>query len=134
MLTPLWLAGLLQRGYWTPDEPREADIIWRMVHQVDLSMRQLAAEPLMENPPFSYWPGAASQHLFGTSAAATQVPNLLYALIACICVSLPGRSLAVSRVGALSMLIFGGMFEIYRVQIWLVPEAPLLADCAVSLL
>ena len=25
-LAPLWLIGILDRGLWTPDEPREAEI------------------------------------------------------------------------------------------------------------
>ncbi len=134
LLLPMWLAGLFLRDYWTPDEPREADIIWRMTWQQDKSVPQLAAEPFMEKPPLSYWLGAASQQVFGTSAAATRVPNLLYALIACLAVGLLGRSMAGARVGTWSMLIFGTLFEVYRVQTWLAPDASLLAGCAVSLL
>lgn len=130
----MWLAGLFLRDYWTPDEPREADIIWRMTQQADKSVPQLAAEPFMEKPPLSYWLGAASQQVFGTSAAATRVPNLLYALITCVAVGWLGRSMGGPRVGVASLLIFGTMFEVYRVQMWLAPDASLLAGCAISLL
>src|ERR1700704_2111309 len=30
-----WCVGMFGRGYWTPDEPREADIAWRMSWQAD---------------------------------------------------------------------------------------------------
>jgi len=32
-----WCVGMFARGYWTPDEPREADIAWRMSWQADQS-------------------------------------------------------------------------------------------------
>ncbi len=34
--------GILGRGYWTPDEPREADIAWRMSWQTDKAVPLLA--------------------------------------------------------------------------------------------
>ncbi|MDB6098053.1 MAG: hypothetical protein JWN58_756, partial [Gammaproteobacteria bacterium] len=30
-----WCVGMFARGYWTPDEPREADLAWRMSWQAD---------------------------------------------------------------------------------------------------
>ena len=41
-LLPLWLPGMFGRGLWTPDEPREADIAWRMSLQSDHTLPQLA--------------------------------------------------------------------------------------------
>ena len=32
-LLMIWGVGMFGRGYWTPDEPREADIAWRMSWQ-----------------------------------------------------------------------------------------------------
>src|SRR5881275_1026163 len=69
------------RGLWTPDEPREADIAWRMSRQTDRTLPQLAGTPFLEKPPLSYWMSAATISLFGDSAAAARVPNLLYAAI-----------------------------------------------------
>ena len=54
-LAPVWLIGILDRGLWTPDEPREADIAWRMSQQSDRALPQLAATPFLEKPPLSYW-------------------------------------------------------------------------------
>ena len=44
-LAPLWLSGMFGRGLWTPDEPREADIAWRMSRQTDHTLPQLAGTP-----------------------------------------------------------------------------------------
>jgi 4-amino-4-deoxy-L-arabinose transferase-like glycosyltransferase len=134
LLLPLWMVGLFMRDYWTPDEPREADIIWRMAQQTDRTIPHLAAEPFLEKPPLSYWLGAAAQQTLGTSAAATRVPNLLYALIACVATGLLAQAMAGRRAAFFATLVFGSMFEVYRVAIWLAPDASLLAGCAVALL
>jgi len=59
-LAPLWLLGMFARGLWTPDEPREADIAWRMSLQSDRTLPQLAGRPFLEKPPLSYWMSAAT--------------------------------------------------------------------------
>ena len=78
-LAPVWVIGILCRGAWTPDEPREADIAWRMSLQTDRTLPQLADTPFLEKPPLSYWMSAAAIEVYGDSAAAARVPNLLYA-------------------------------------------------------
>src|SRR5258705_4910720 len=83
------------RGLWTPDEPREADIAWRMSQQSDRTVPQLAGTPFLEKPPLSYWMSAAAISLFGDSAAGARAPNLLYAAITALAVcalalALPG--------------------------------------------
>ncbi len=57
-LAPLWLVGIFGRALWTPDEPREADIAWRMSLQSDRTLPQLAGRPFLEKPPLSYWMSA----------------------------------------------------------------------------
>src|SRR5258707_14986062 len=74
------------RGVWTPDEPREADIAWRMSQQSDRTVPQLAGTPFLEKPPLSYWMSAAAISLFGDSAAGARAPNLLYAAITALAV------------------------------------------------
>jgi 4-amino-4-deoxy-L-arabinose transferase-like glycosyltransferase len=59
-LAPIWLIGILDRGLWTPDEPREADIAWRMTQQSDRTLPELAGTPFLEKPPLSY--GMSSKH------------------------------------------------------------------------
>src|SRR5205085_1039321 len=74
------------RGLWTPDEPREADIAWRMSRQSDRTLPQLAGTPFLEKPPLSYWMSGAAISLFGDSAAAERAPNLLYAAVTAVAV------------------------------------------------
>src|SRR6202048_2822065 len=85
-LAPVWLIAMLDRGLWPPNEPREADIAWRMSQQSDRTLPELAGTPFLEKPPLSYWMSAGALALFGDSAAAARVPNLLYALISALAV------------------------------------------------
>src|SRR5215467_13360892 len=85
-LAPLWLVGMYHRALWTPDEPREADIAWRMSLQSDRTLPQLAGAPFLEKPPLSYWMSATALTVFGDSADGARVPNLLYALIGALSV------------------------------------------------
>ena len=86
-LSWLWAAvalalcvGILDRGYWTPDEPREADIAWRMSWQADKAVPLLAGEAFCEKPPLTYWVSGAVIRALGQGAWAARLPNLLYAL------------------------------------------------------
>src|SRR5690348_9117805 len=81
-LTPLWLIGILDRGLWTPDEPREADIAWRMSQQSDRTLPQLANTPFLEKPPLTYWLSGAGTALFDQPRA----PNILYAIVTALAV------------------------------------------------
>src|SRR5581483_4987513 len=85
-LAPLWLIGSLDRGLWTPDEPREADIAWRMSQQSDRTLPELAGTPFLEKPPLSYWMSADALRLFGASPAAERAPNILYAAVTALAV------------------------------------------------
>src|SRR5580700_11198755 len=76
-----WGVGMFARGYWTPDEPREADIAWRMSWQADKAVPLLAGEAFCEKPPLTYWVAAVPIRFFGTDAWVARLPNLLYALI-----------------------------------------------------
>src|ERR1700719_3991125 len=80
-LLSIWCVGMLGRGYWTPDEPREADIAWRMSWQPQKAVPLLAGEAFCEKPPLTYWLAAAPIRWFGAQAWAARLPNLLYALV-----------------------------------------------------
>ena len=69
-LLSIWCVGMLGRGYWTPDEPREADISWRMSWQADRAVPLLAGEAFCEKPPLTYWLAAVPIRLFGSAAWA----------------------------------------------------------------
>ncbi len=134
-LAPLWLVGLFGRQLWTPDEPREADIAWRMSQQSDRSLPQLAGSPFLEKPPLSYWMGATGIALFGDSAAAARAPLLLCALLTALALAALARGMGLGTSGALvAALVAGSALTLYRVSSWLAPDAALLAGNALALL
>lgn len=133
----LWLAfcaGTLGRSFWTPDEPREADIAWRMSWQSDKAVPELAGEAFCEKPPFTYWAAAASIRAFGTDAAwAVRVPNLLYALLTALGVGFLARRAAGWYAGLAAAAAISTFLLSYQVAIWLATDAPLLAAASVAL-
>jgi 4-amino-4-deoxy-L-arabinose transferase-like glycosyltransferase len=134
-LAPLWLAGMFGRGLWTPDEPREADIAWRMSQQSDRTVPQLAGTPFLEKPPLSYWMSAAAISLFGDSAAGARAPNLLYAAITALAVGALALAMQTDVASALlGALVAASALTAFRVSAWLAPDACLLAGSALALL
>jgi 4-amino-4-deoxy-L-arabinose transferase-like glycosyltransferase len=134
VLLLVWCVGLFGRAYWTPDEPREADIAWRMSWQTDKAVPLLAGEAFCEKPPLTYWVAAVPIRLFGSQAWVSRAPNLLYAAITALAVGwLARRSVgrAAGFVGAAAMSTF---LLSYQVAIWLATDAPLLAAVSMALL
>jgi 4-amino-4-deoxy-L-arabinose transferase-like glycosyltransferase len=127
-LAPLWLVGILDRGLWTPDEPREADISWRM-SQDRTAIAQLAGKPFLEKPPLSYWMSAAAISAFGEPRA----PNILYAIITSLAVGATAALMLDAGAAFLSALLIGSILIAFRVSVWLAPDACLLAGCAIAL-
>lgn len=133
-----WWVGLFGRGYWTPDEPREADISWRMSWQDRPAVPLLAGEAFCEKPPLNYWLAGGSIRLFGPAGWAARLPNLLYAVITTLAVWWLGRrSLGVDAEAATAAVAGaaagGSLLLSYQVAIWLATDAPLLAASAVAL-
>ena len=133
-LAPMWLIGTLDRGAWTPDEPREADIAWRMSMQSQWVLPQLASRPFLEKPPLSYWLSAGSMRLFGPTSRAARLPNLLYAAITAIAMGALGLAMDGVAAAIVAALVASTALTGFRVTLWLAPDACLLAGCAVSLL
>ncbi|MDP8984018.1 MAG: glycosyltransferase family 39 protein [Pseudomonadota bacterium] len=136
-----WLAlalssavGIVGRGYWTPDEPREADISWRMSWQADKAVPLLAGEAFCEKPPFAYWAAGAAIGALGDAAWVARLPNLLYALATALAVGWLARRGAGPAAGAVAASAIGTFLLSYQVEIWLATDAPLLAAVAVALL
>lgn len=129
-LAPLWLISILDRGVWTPDEPREADIAWRMSQQSDHTLPQLAGKPFLEKPPLTYWLSAAGTALFDQPRA----PNILYAIVTALAVGATAAAMADAGVAFLSALLAGSVLLAFRASAWLAPDAALLAGCAIALL
>ena len=125
--------GIFARGYWTPDEPREADIAWRMSRQADKSVPLLAGEAFCEKPPLTYWIAGASIRTFGTEAWAARLPNLLYALIAALGVGLLARRSTGVAAGFAAAAALSTFLLSYQVLVWLATDAPLLAAVSVAL-
>src|SRR5258706_8367775 len=80
-LALLWIVGLYARGYWTPDEPREAALAASLSAQAQ-PLPSLGGQHFAEKPPLSYWLAGASMRVLGASAAAARMPQLAYALLA----------------------------------------------------
>ena len=133
-LSPMWIVGALGRGLWTPDEPRVADIAWRMAGQRHWVLPHLAARAFLEKPPLTYWAAALSLRAFGDHAAALRLPNLLYAVILALAMGALGWALDGFPAAVVAALVAGSAITAYRTCMWLAPDAPLLAACAVALL
>ena len=133
-LAPLWLLGILYRGLWTPDEPREADISWRMSQQSDRTLPQLAGTPFLEKPPLSYWMSGDALRLFGDSPAAARAPNILYAAVTALAIGTLAFVMAGNAAAIVAALVCATAIILFRVSAWLAPDACLLAGCALSLL
>jgi 4-amino-4-deoxy-L-arabinose transferase len=130
----IWCVGMFGRGYWTPDEPREADIAWRMSWQPDKAVPLLAGEAFCEKPPLTYWLAAGPIRLFGADAWVARLPNLLYAMITALGVGLLARRSAGRLAGVVGAAAMGTFLLSYQVAIWLATDAPLLAAVSVALL
>ncbi len=126
--------GTLGRGYWTPDEPREADIAWRMSWQPDKAVPLLAGEAFCEKPPLTYWVAGAAIRAWGKDAWVARLPNLLYALVTALAVGAIGRRAAGAIAGWVAAAAITTFLLSYQVAIWLATDAPLLAAVAVALL
>lgn len=138
LLLPIWSVGLFHRGIWMPDEPREYAIGYDMLTQGDLLIPRLAGDPFLEKPPLEYWAQSASMHLFGVSVAAARLPNMLWALLAALCIGMLAGDLAPgnrrTQAAVLAALTFGTMLLALQVQMWLATDAPLVAMTAAALL
>jgi 4-amino-4-deoxy-L-arabinose transferase-like glycosyltransferase len=138
-LSLLWIVGLYARGYWTPDEPREAALAASVSAHAH-ALPALGGQPFAEKPPLSYWLAGASMRVLGASPAAARMPQLGYALLGFGALLWLLRALlrtpdgAAAREAALSgALLFTTMLLVYQVQIWLDTDALLLAGVAVAL-
>src|SRR5258708_10955907 len=130
----IWCVGMLGRGYWTPDEPREADIAWRMSWQPEKAVPLLAGEAFCEKPPLTYWLAAVPIRLFGLEAWAARLPNLLYAMIAALSVGLLARRSTGRVAGLVGAAAMSTFLLSYQTSIWLATDAPLLATDSAALL
>jgi 4-amino-4-deoxy-L-arabinose transferase-like glycosyltransferase len=130
----IWCTGMFGRGYWTPDEPREADLAWRMSWQAEKAVPLLAGEAFCEKPPLTYWLAALPIRAWGGAAWAARLPNLLYAVISALGVGLLAQRAAGRVAGLVSAAAMSTFLLSYQVAIWLATDAPLLAAVSIALL
>ncbi len=77
----LWaLAGIFERGLWSPDEPREAEVGREMLVSRWSPLPRLDGDPFLEKPPLFVWLMAAGYELLGVSAASARVPGALFSV------------------------------------------------------
>lgn len=133
-LLSAWCVGMFGRGFWTPDEPREADIAWRMSWQADKAVPLLAGDPFCEKPPLTYWLAAVPIGFLGAQAWIARLPNLLYALVTALSVGLLASRSAGRIAGLVGAAAVSTFLLSYQVAIWLATDAPLLASVSVALL
>jgi 4-amino-4-deoxy-L-arabinose transferase-like glycosyltransferase len=134
VLLLVWCVGIFGRAYWTPDEPREADIAWRMSWQADKAVPLLAGEAFCEKPPLTYWVAAVPIRVFGAEAWSARAPNLLYAAITALAVGWLARRSVGRAAGLVAAAAVSTFLLSYQVVIWLATDAPLLAAVSMALL
>lgn len=133
-LLAVWCVGLLAREYWRPDEPREAALAHSMVEHPERALPTLGGRTFAEKPPLTYWLAARSIREFGSSAAATRAPQLLYALIAFLAIVALARAAGGTTAGWVAGMVFGTFALAYQTQIWLASDALLIAGVSMALL
>ncbi len=139
-LALIWLSlaaslcvGIFARGYWTPDEPREADLAWRMSWQSDKAVPLLAGEAFCEKPPLAYWLAGAAIAAWGADPWVARLPNLLYALVTALAVGWIARRSAGPVAGVAAAAAVSSFLLSYQAAIWLATDAPLVAAVAAAL-
>lgn len=133
-LLAIWCVGLFGRGLWTPDEPREADLAWRMSMQADKTVPLLAGEPFCEKPPLTYWIAGAAIAAFGFQPAVARLPQLLYALLSTLAIAALARRSLGRDAAPVAAAVMATFLLSYQVAIWLATDAPLLAFDSLALL
>ena len=133
-LLPLWFMGMFGRVDWKPDEPREADIAWRMSLSGPQAVPELAGKPFVEKPPLTYWLAGAAISQAGTSPWIARLPNLLYALVFAAALGMLAKVAASGRLAVVAVITGSSFFLTYQVAIWLASDAALIACVAASLL
>jgi 4-amino-4-deoxy-L-arabinose transferase-like glycosyltransferase len=147
----LWCVGLFARGYWTPDEPREAALASSMVAQLQ-PLPVLAGHAFAEKPPLTYWLAGLAQRAFGMGPAVARLPQLGYAVVAFLAMlSLARRLLATGRprrstdpmassaraaarsAAWVAAMLFACGALVCQVQVWLDTDALLLAGVCLAL-
>ncbi len=127
--------GVLGRGLWKPDEPREAAIAARMARPgADLAVPHLGRDAFCEKPPLYYWVAAFSFRVIGGGPVSVRLPNLAYALAGALLVGLLARAAGGPLAALAAGVAMGTLYLAYRVEVWIATDALLMACVAGALL
>ena len=126
--------GVLGRGFWKPDEPREAALAARMARPgASLAVPTFGGRPFCEKPPLYYWVSAGSIRLFGASPVGARLPNILWGVAAALAAAALARP-AAGPVGALAAgLAMTSFYLSWRVGSWVATDALLATAVAGAL-
>jgi 4-amino-4-deoxy-L-arabinose transferase-like glycosyltransferase len=133
-LLTVWCVGLFARGWWRPDEPREAALVRSMAIHPGQALPRLDGAPFAEKPPLTYEFAAQSVRAFGFTPAATRSPQLVYAGVAFLALLVLTRAMAGNTAALVGGLTFATFGLVYQTQIWLACDALLLAGVSMALL
>jgi 4-amino-4-deoxy-L-arabinose transferase-like glycosyltransferase len=125
---------MFDRGLWTPDEPREADIGWRMSWQSDWTIPTLAGQPFPEKPPLAYWASGAASAAFPHRVAALRVPNFVFACLTTIAIVLLAHAAGGAAAAWIAGLTAGTFLLAVQVTSWLATDAALMVGVTGALL
>jgi len=107
---------------------RYAESAREMVHSSDWVVPTLNYVPYFEKPILTYWLGALTQLLFGSSPWAVQLPSLIAGLVSLTATYALGRFWRDARFGLLAalLLLFSGQFLVFTT---IFNTDPLLSAC-----
>jgi 4-amino-4-deoxy-L-arabinose transferase-like glycosyltransferase len=105
-LALLQCVGIVDHSLWTPDEPREAEIIREMSLKGEYLIPYLAGETFLEKPPLYYAVGIIFYNLLGSHfPEAGRLATLLFALGTLVVVYLTSRRIYSGEEAILAPLI-----------------------------
>lgn len=103
------LAALLmvspQPPYHTPTEARYVEISQEMLKTGDLVTPRINGVKFLDKPPLTFWLGAASISMFGSSEFSARLPHALLMIALCLIIFAAGRKFYGRIAGVLGALI-----------------------------
>lgn len=131
VLVVICLTGI-GRGLWTPDEPREAEIIREMALSPGM-IPHLGGVPFLEKPPLYYWVSAAVFRITGSfTAVAARSVSTLFSLLTLLALYLWCRQAAGPRVALLAVMLLGTCAEFLISAHWIRMDPLLMFWCTLA--
>jgi len=102
----LQCTGIIDHSLWTPDEPREAEIVREMSLSGDYLIPHLAGRPFLEKPPLYYLTATLAYNAFGERfREAGRFASALFGLATLLMIYLTARRLYSEETANLAVLI-----------------------------